>query len=173
MSSDSRRRGQFDKPGARDPGLSVLVTIEPHEAPPSLRNRRSGRLANLASDENLGGRPLASRERLAGERARLGRALPYPPGDGDPSEQAAHAQFLVSESADFAVYTPLEERGWLAAVVASNVVGTIVDSALVLWLAFGSLTFLKGQVVGKLWMTAIAASEVLGSPRSEETTDRN
>ena len=36
--------------------------------------------------------------------------------------------FLLSELADFAVYTPLAERRWLTAVVASNIVGTIVDS---------------------------------------------
>lgn len=69
---------------------------------------------------------------------------------------ASGVAFLVSELADFAVYTPLRRRGWLAAVVASNVVGVIVDSALFLALAFGSLDYLLGQVVGKLWMTALA-----------------
>jgi queuosine precursor transporter len=33
-----------------------------------------------------------------------------------------------------------------------------VDSALFLWLAFGSLQFLAGQIVGKLWMTALAVA---------------
>ncbi len=64
--------------------------------------------------------------------------------------------FLVSEFADFAVYTPLRERGLTVAVVASNVVGLVVDSALFLFLAFGSLDFLAGQVVGKGWMTLLA-----------------
>ncbi len=69
---------------------------------------------------------------------------------------ASGVAFLFSEGADFAVYTPLAERRWLTAVVASNVVGTIVDSILFLWLAFSSLEFLSGQIVGKLWMTVLA-----------------
>ncbi len=69
---------------------------------------------------------------------------------------ASGAAFLLSELADFAVYTPLAQRRWLFAVAASNAVGLVVDSALFLWLAFGSLDFLPGQVVGKLWMTGLA-----------------
>lgn len=71
---------------------------------------------------------------------------------------ASGTAFLVSELADFAVYTPLRERGWLRAVAASNVVGLIADSALFLWLAFGSLDFLAGQVVGKVEMTVLAVA---------------
>lgn len=67
---------------------------------------------------------------------------------------ASGAAFLLSEAFDFVVYTPLRERHWLGAVVASNLVGLVVDSALFLSLAFGSLTFLPGQIVGKVWMTA-------------------
>jgi uncharacterized PurR-regulated membrane protein YhhQ (DUF165 family) len=67
---------------------------------------------------------------------------------------ASATAFLISELADFAVYTPLQERGWLRAVVASNVVGFVLDSVLFLWLAFHSLDFLEGQLVGKAWMTA-------------------
>ena len=69
---------------------------------------------------------------------------------------ASGAAFLLSELADFAVYTPLRHRHWLGAVALSNTVGTIVDSALFLSLAFGSLAFLPGQVVGKTWVTAVA-----------------
>jgi uncharacterized PurR-regulated membrane protein YhhQ (DUF165 family) len=69
---------------------------------------------------------------------------------------ASGSAFLLSELADFAVYTPLRERNWLGAVAASNLVGLLVDSALFLTLAFGSLEFFGGQVVGKLWMTALA-----------------
>jgi queuosine precursor transporter len=64
---------------------------------------------------------------------------------------ASGVAFLVSEMADLCVYTPLRERGHIRAVVASNVVGLIVDSALFLALAFGNLDFLAGQIVGKLW----------------------
>ena len=44
----------------------------------------------------------------------------------------------------------------VAAVVASSVVGLVVDSIVFLWLAFGSLEFLLGQVVGKGWMVLLS-----------------
>lgn len=69
---------------------------------------------------------------------------------------ASGTAFLFSELADFAVYTPLRARHWLGAVLASNTVGLVVDSVLFLSLAFGSLEFLTGQVVGKAWMTLLA-----------------
>ena len=65
---------------------------------------------------------------------------------------ASAAAFLLSEFADLAVYTPLARRGLITAVVASSAVGLIVDSVVFLWLAFGSLEFLLGQIVGKAWM---------------------
>lgn len=68
---------------------------------------------------------------------------------------ASGTAFLFSELADMAVYTPLRDRHWTAAVVASNIVGLIVDSILFLTLAFGSLDFLAGQIVGKTEMTIL------------------
>jgi uncharacterized PurR-regulated membrane protein YhhQ (DUF165 family) len=65
---------------------------------------------------------------------------------------ASAAAFLLSEFADLAVYTPLARRGLIIAVVASGVVGLVVDSVVFLGLAFGSLEFLLGQIVGKAWM---------------------
>lgn len=87
------------------------------------------------------------------------------PGGIVPIAVASAAAFLLSETADLAVYTPIEQRSFLGAVAASNVVGAIVDSALFLWLAFGSLTFMQGQVVGKLWMTALAIPLLMASRR--------
>jgi uncharacterized PurR-regulated membrane protein YhhQ (DUF165 family) len=69
---------------------------------------------------------------------------------------ASAAAFLLSELADFAVYTPLQSRGLVLAVLASSVIGLIADSLLFLWLAFGSLDFLAGQIVGKLWMVLLS-----------------
>jgi uncharacterized PurR-regulated membrane protein YhhQ (DUF165 family) len=66
---------------------------------------------------------------------------------------ASGTAFLASESADLLVYAPLRARGWLRAVFASNVVGFTLDSILFLWLAFGSLEFLAGQLAGKGYMT--------------------
>lgn len=69
---------------------------------------------------------------------------------------ASGLAFLLSEIADLSIYEPIRKRGWLPAVAASNAAGIVVDSALFLWLAFGSLAFFWGQVVGKAWMTVLA-----------------
>jgi queuosine precursor transporter len=69
---------------------------------------------------------------------------------------ASATGFLLSEFADLAVYTPLARRRLVAAVVASSSVGLVVDSVAFLWLAFGSLDFLAGQVVGKAWMVLLS-----------------
>lgn len=71
---------------------------------------------------------------------------------------ASAVAFLVSETADFAVYERLRERHWLAGVAASNTVGLVVDSVIFLWLAFRSFEFLPGQVVGKMWMSLVAVT---------------
>jgi uncharacterized PurR-regulated membrane protein YhhQ (DUF165 family) len=65
---------------------------------------------------------------------------------------ASAVAFLLSELADFAVYTPLQARGFVKAVLLSSLVGLVADSFLFLWLAFGSLDFLIGQIIGKGWM---------------------
>lgn len=69
---------------------------------------------------------------------------------------ASAAAFLLSELVDFVVYTPLARRRLVLAVVASSMVGLVVDSLVFLWLAFGSLDFLAGQIVGKTWMVLLA-----------------
>jgi uncharacterized PurR-regulated membrane protein YhhQ (DUF165 family) len=76
--------------------------------------------------------------------------------------------FLFSEFADFAVYTPLARRRLVLAVVASSIVGLVVDSLVFLWLAFGSLQFLEGQIVGKLWMVLIATPLIAYLRRRDE-----
>jgi queuosine precursor transporter len=64
--------------------------------------------------------------------------------------------FTLAELADLAVYVPLRERRLWLAVLFSGIAGAIVDSAVFLWIAFGSLEFIEGQIVGKIWMTLIA-----------------
>ena len=64
---------------------------------------------------------------------------------------ASALAFLLSEAADAAIYTPLQRRRLMLAVVLSSAVGLVVDSVVFLHLAFGSLDFLAGQVVGKAW----------------------
>jgi uncharacterized PurR-regulated membrane protein YhhQ (DUF165 family) len=81
---------------------------------------------------------------------------------------ASAAAFLLSEFADFAVYTPLARRRLVLAVLASSSVGLVVDSIVFLWLAFGSLDFLFGQIVGKLWMVLLATPFVAYLRRRDE-----
>lgn len=69
---------------------------------------------------------------------------------------ASALAFLLSEAADLAVYTPLQRRRLVLAVLASGAVGLVVDSVVFLWVAFGSLDYLAGQVVGKAWMVLLA-----------------
>ena len=54
---------------------------------------------------------------------------------------ASAVAFLFSEAGDWAVYTPLADRGKLPlAVFLSNTVGSAIDTVLFLWIAFDSLT---------------------------------
>jgi queuosine precursor transporter len=80
---------------------------------------------------------------------------------------ASGVAFLLSEFADLAVYTPLARRQLVAAVIASSCVGLVVDSIVFLWLAFGSLDFLLGQVVGKAWMVLLSIPLVAWLRRRE------
>jgi uncharacterized PurR-regulated membrane protein YhhQ (DUF165 family) len=64
---------------------------------------------------------------------------------------ASGVTFLVSESADMAVYTPLRRRGRrLTGWLASNIVGSLVDSALFLYLAGFPLAGFFGQAAVKI-----------------------
>ena len=69
---------------------------------------------------------------------------------------ASAAAFLLSELADFTVYTPLQKRRLVLAVFASSVTGLVIDSIIFLYLAFGSLDYLGGQIIGKGWMVLLA-----------------
>ena len=59
---------------------------------------------------------------------------------------ASGTAFLFSELVDFAAYTPLARRRFYLALVLSCAAGAVADSALFLWLAFGSLDHMLGQV---------------------------
>jgi hypothetical protein len=86
----------------------------------------------------------------------VGAALSYVLADVGRIAVASAIAFSLSELADLVVYEPLRRRHWLGAVAISNFVGLIVDSALFLWLALGSLNFIEGQIVGKAYMTVLA-----------------
>lgn len=82
------------------------------------------------------------------------------PGGHAPIAIASALAFTLGETMDLLVYEPLRERQWTAAVVLSNLVGAVVDSALFLWLAFGSLDHIAGQLVGKAYMVVPAVALV-------------
>lgn len=61
--------------------------------------------------------------------------------------------FLVSESSDFLVFTPLQRRHFPLAVLLSGLIGDVVDSTLFLTLAGIPLhAALPGQLLGKAWV---------------------
>ena len=69
---------------------------------------------------------------------------------------ASAAAFAVSELTDFALFTWVAPR-WALAVLAGGAAGAVVDSVVFLSIAFGSLEFLPGQVLGKLYGVIAAA----------------
>jgi uncharacterized PurR-regulated membrane protein YhhQ (DUF165 family) len=62
---------------------------------------------------------------------------------------ASGCAFLLSESADLASYVSLRRRTLAGAIGVSQLIAGAADSALFLWLAFGSLALFAGQFVGK------------------------
>ncbi|HIT97135.1 MAG TPA: VUT family protein [Candidatus Aphodousia faecavium] len=69
---------------------------------------------------------------------------------------ASAAAFCFSELTDFAVYTPMRKRFPAFSVVMAGLAGSVIDSAIFLTLAFGSIEFIFGQVLGKFWMSLLA-----------------
>jgi queuosine precursor transporter len=81
---------------------------------------------------------------------------------------ASGVAFLLAEMADLAVYTPLQRRRLVLAVAASSFVGLVIDSIIFLYLAFGSLDFLLGQVIGKSWMVLLSIPFIVWLRRRDE-----
>lgn len=75
---------------------------------------------------------------------------------------ASAVAFGLSELADLAIYQPLRRRGYIRAAVASNVVGSFVDTVVFLTIAgFPLWESLPGQMVGKLMVTAAVVAGVV------------
>jgi uncharacterized PurR-regulated membrane protein YhhQ (DUF165 family) len=68
---------------------------------------------------------------------------------------ASVVAFGFGELADFAVYDRLRKQSKNLAMIFSGLVGGIVDSMLFLYIAFGSITFWQGQIIGKTIMTLL------------------
>lgn len=78
---------------------------------------------------------------------------------------ASVAAFAWGEIFDYLIYTRLQQRGLIIAVLASSAISSIIDSAIFLLFAFGSLDFMAGQVVGK-WLSILAATGVMIAGRA-------
>jgi len=77
---------------------------------------------------------------------------------------ASAVAFLLSEAADFAIYSPLRKRGYIRAAVASNIVGSIVDTVVFLAVAgFPLRQAFAGQVVGKTLVTVVVVALVVAA----------
>lgn len=66
--------------------------------------------------------------------------------------------FAVAEVLDLTVFELVRRAGGPLAVLASGIVGSVVDSAVFLTIAFGSLAFFGVQVEGKIAATVGAAA---------------
>jgi queuosine precursor transporter len=82
---------------------------------------------------------------------------------------ASGGTFLISETLDFGVYTPLQKRWFVPAVIASGVVAAVADSLIFLYwagLPYGDGN-LEGLIVGKLWIvTLVGGSLAFGLRRA-------
>jgi hypothetical protein len=83
----------------------------------------------------------------------------------DPHVATASAlAFLSSELIDFALFTWIAPR-WSRAVFVGGIMGALVDSVIFLSVAFGSLAFLPGQMIGKAYGITVAALVIGGRRR--------
>jgi uncharacterized PurR-regulated membrane protein YhhQ (DUF165 family) len=74
----------------------------------------------------------------------------------------------TQELSDFAVYSKIRQRSRELGILVSGIVGSVIDSALFLYLAFGSLAHIEGQIFGKIAMSALAATALYAYKRRGE-----
>lgn len=80
---------------------------------------------------------------------------------------ASGVAFFASESVDWALFTMLEKRTYYGAILISNAASIAIDSVLFLTLAFHSLAYIDGQIIGKAFGT-VAAVLVLMALRARD-----
>lgn len=68
---------------------------------------------------------------------------------------ASAVAFTLAEFADYAVYAPLRRRGYVRAAIASNVVGSVVDTLLFLVIAGFPMSGAGTQVFLKVALTTV------------------
>lgn len=80
---------------------------------------------------------------------------------------ASGTAFLFSELADFAIFSPLQQKGLTLAVLLSGLAGAVVDG--VIFLSLAGIPFavaLPGLLLGKAWMQLLGAAGVAGLRRT-------
>jgi uncharacterized PurR-regulated membrane protein YhhQ (DUF165 family) len=85
---------------------------------------------------------------------------------------ASGTAFAFGELIDFAVYTPLRKYSTFAAVAVSGVIGGIVDSLIFLQIAFDSIQYWQGQVIGKMWM-ALAGGLAMSAVKNYRGSEKD
>lgn len=75
---------------------------------------------------------------------------------------ASACAFALSEFADLAVYVRVRDISADLAMVMSGIVGAVIDSFVFLYLAFGSITYWQGQIIGKVEMTLLLVLSLRG-----------
>ena len=70
---------------------------------------------------------------------------------------ASAVAFLSAEMLDLLIYTPLRKSGRHLAVLVSGVVGSIADSLMFVYLAFGTFDLAAGMILGKMYATLVVS----------------
>ena len=76
---------------------------------------------------------------------------------------ASAVAFALGELSDFVVFTKIKKRTLAGAVIASGVIGGVIDSFVFLQLAFGSTQYWQGQVIGKTLVAFAGGVMIWGS----------
>lgn len=71
---------------------------------------------------------------------------------------ASVVAFLISETVEAVVFTPLRNRNLTLGVALSATIGNAIDSYIFLALAFGSQAFFMGNFVGKMEMITVGVA---------------
>ncbi len=71
---------------------------------------------------------------------------------------ASVVAFLISETVEAVVFTPLRNRNLTLGVALSATIGNALDSYIFLALAFGSQAFFMGNFIGKMEMIAVGVA---------------
>lgn len=80
--------------------------------------------------------------------------------------------FTVSETVEALCFTPLRRRRLALGVALSGTVGLVLDSYIFLTIAFGSLAFIRGQVIGKAEMVVLGTVLTLARRRAAPVLSR-